>query len=104
MMKPSAALKALATATTTTTPRSTRQSADRRSSSHPVLATRLPGLDGLRAIAVAAVVLYHLAPGALPGGGLGVDMFFVISGFLITGLLFTEHADTGRIRFRSFWA
>jgi peptidoglycan/LPS O-acetylase OafA/YrhL len=64
----------------------------------------LPGIDGLRAIAVAAVVLYHVIPGAVPGGGLGVDMFFVISGFLITGLLFTEHADTGRIRLRSFWA
>jgi peptidoglycan/LPS O-acetylase OafA/YrhL len=101
MMKPSAALKALAA---TTTPTSKRPSADRMPTTHPVLPRRLPGLDGLRAIAVAAVVLYHVAPGTLPGGGLGVDMFFVISGFLITGLLFTEHVDTGRIRFRSFWA
>jgi peptidoglycan/LPS O-acetylase OafA/YrhL len=66
--------------------------------------THLAGLDGLRAIAVIAVVLYHVVPGALPGGGLGVDIFFVISGFLITGLLIGEHDETGRIRFRSFWA
>ncbi len=64
----------------------------------------LAGLDGLRAIAVAAVVLFHVAPSAVPGGGLGVDLFFVISGFLITGLLFTERATTGRIRLGSFWA
>ncbi len=66
--------------------------------------TRLAGLDGLRALAVAAVVLYHVVPNALPGGGLGVDIFFVISGFLITGLLITEHDATGHIRLRSFWA
>jgi peptidoglycan/LPS O-acetylase OafA/YrhL len=65
---------------------------------------RFAGLDGLRAIAVAAVVLYHVAPGALPGGGIGVDLFFVISGFLITGLLIGEKDDAGRIRLRSFWA
>jgi peptidoglycan/LPS O-acetylase OafA/YrhL len=64
----------------------------------------LAGLDGLRAIAVAAVVLFHVAPDAVAGGGLGVDLFFVISGFLITGLLFTEHETSGRIRLRSFWA
>jgi peptidoglycan/LPS O-acetylase OafA/YrhL len=71
--------------------------------SSPVSA-RLAGLDGLRAIAVAAVVLYHVIPNSLPGGGLGVDIFFVISGFLITGLLITEHDETGRIRLGSFWA
>jgi peptidoglycan/LPS O-acetylase OafA/YrhL len=65
---------------------------------------RFAGLDGLRAIAVAAVVLFHVAPGLLPGGGLGVDLFFVISGFLITGLLLTERDDTGRIHFGTFWA
>jgi peptidoglycan/LPS O-acetylase OafA/YrhL len=64
---------------------------------------RLAGLDGLRAIAVCAVVIFHVLPGLLPGGGLGVDIFFVISGFLITGLLFTEHDSTGRIRLHSFW-
>jgi peptidoglycan/LPS O-acetylase OafA/YrhL len=64
----------------------------------------LAGLDGLRAIAVIAVVAFHLVPIAVPGGGIGVDVFFVISGFLITGLLIGERVETGRIRLRSFWA
>jgi len=64
----------------------------------------LRGLDGLRAIAVVAVVAFHVLPAGVPGGGVGVDVFFVISGFLITGLLLGEHATTGRIRLRSFWA
>jgi peptidoglycan/LPS O-acetylase OafA/YrhL len=74
------------------------------SSDARVPSTRLAGLDGLRAIAVAAVVAYHVTPGTAQGGGLGVDIFFVISGFLITGLLLTEHETTGRILLRSFWA
>ncbi|MDF7776919.1 acyltransferase family protein [Sphingomonas sp. AOB5] len=45
----------------------------------------IPAIDGLRAIAVASVVLYHLWPAALPGGFTGVDIFFVISGFVVTG-------------------
>lgn len=61
------------------------------------------GLDGLRAIAVAAVILFHLTPGALPGGYLGVDIFFVISGFLITGLLVRERESAGSIRLGRFW-
>ncbi|MEV8337146.1 acyltransferase family protein [Leucobacter sp. NPDC077196] len=69
---------------------------------HP-RADRLGGLDGLRAIAVGLVLCYHLFPGALPGGFLGVDVFFVISGFLITTLLLREHAGTGRIRLGHFW-
>ena len=52
----------------------------------------LRGIDGLRAIAVVLVVLFHVLPDALPGGGLGVDIFFVLSGFLITGLLLGERA------------
>ncbi|WP_062378707.1 acyltransferase family protein [Demequina pelophila] len=61
------------------------------------------GLDGLRALAVAAVVVFHLGLGALPGGFLGVDVFFVISGFLITTLLLTERSRHGRIRFGRFY-
>ncbi|MBG6213113.1 MAG: acetyltransferase [Cryobacterium sp.] len=63
----------------------------------------LAGLDGLRALAVIAVVLYHFFPALLPGGFIGVDVFFVISGFLITGLLVSEHTRTGRISLRRFW-
>jgi peptidoglycan/LPS O-acetylase OafA/YrhL len=70
----------------------------------PGASAHLAGLDGLRAIAVIAVVGFHLVPGLAPGGGLGVDIFFVISGFLITGLLLGERAQSGRIRLRSFWA
>ena len=55
------------------------------------------GLDGLRAVAVIAVVLYHLFPALIPGGFIGVDIFFVISGFLITSLLINEKARTGKI-------
>jgi len=64
---------------------------------------RFAGLDGLRAIAVTLVVVYHLLPGTLVGGYIGVDIFFVISGFLITALLLRERDDTGRIRLGSFW-
>lgn len=72
-------------------------------SSSPSPLRPIAGLDGLRAIAVAAVILFHLAPGALPGGYLGVDIFFVISGFLITGLLLREREVFGRIRLGTFW-
>ena len=63
----------------------------------------LPGLDGLRALAVAAVVLYHAEVAPLSGGFLGVDLFFVISGFLITSLLLAEWERTGRLDLRAFW-
>ncbi|WP_129662018.1 acyltransferase family protein [Rothia uropygialis] len=63
----------------------------------------LKGLDGLRAIAVASVVIYHLWPGALPGGLIGVDLFFVISGYLITALLLREAAYTGKMHLPQFW-
>jgi peptidoglycan/LPS O-acetylase OafA/YrhL len=66
-------------------------------------AGHLPGLDGLRAIAVAAVVVFHLDVAALPGGFLGVDVFFVISGFLITRLLVGEAIATGRIDLGRFY-
>jgi peptidoglycan/LPS O-acetylase OafA/YrhL len=64
---------------------------------------RLAGLDGLRAIAVLAVLIYHADLGVLSGGFLGVDVFFVISGFLITTLLLAERDRLGRIRLREFW-
>lgn len=61
-------------------------------------------VQALRAFAVLAVVLYHLWPNRLPGGFVGVDVFFVVSGFLITGHLVREQAATGRIRLGAFWA
>ncbi|MGC8633619.1 MAG: acyltransferase family protein [Candidatus Limnocylindrales bacterium] len=64
---------------------------------------RLPGLDGLRAIAVLAVIAYHADLGWVPGGFLGVDVFFVISGFLITTLLLAERERLGHIDLRGFW-
>jgi len=64
---------------------------------------RVAGLDGLRAIAVIAVVLFHVFPAAMPGGFLGVDLFFVVSGFIITALLLRERAAAGRIDLRGFW-
>ncbi len=62
-----------------------------------------PFLDGLRALAVAAVIVYHLNAAWLPGGYLGVDIFFVLSGYLITGLLLAEHQDRGRIDLPAPW-
>jgi peptidoglycan/LPS O-acetylase OafA/YrhL len=64
----------------------------------------LPHVQGLRAVAVILVVLYHFWPGRLSGGYIGVDIFFVISGFLITGQLARELERTGRIALPTFWA
>lgn len=61
-------------------------------------------IQGMRAVAVAAVVIYHFAPARLPGGYVGVDVFFVISGFLITAHLLRELERTGSIRLRSFYS
>lgn len=61
-----------------------------------------PEIDGLRAIAVLAVMVYHAAPGLLPGGFLGVDVFFVISGYLITGILLNANQPFGAA-LRTFW-
>lgn len=60
-------------------------------------------VDGLRGVAVTAVLLYHLDRGLLPGGFLGVDLFFVLSGFLITSQLLARRAATGRIDLARFW-
>jgi peptidoglycan/LPS O-acetylase OafA/YrhL len=62
-----------------------------------------PALDGVRAVAVLAVIVYHLGYGWLPGGFLGVDIFFVLSGYLITTLLLLEHDRAGRIDLKGFW-
>jgi len=67
---------------------------------------RLPyraGLDGVRALAVAGVVLYHAGVRWVPGGFLGVDVFFVLSGYLITSLLLSERSKLGRVDLRRFW-
>jgi peptidoglycan/LPS O-acetylase OafA/YrhL len=64
---------------------------------------RVRGVDGLRTLAVGLVMVYHLEPGLLPGGALGVDVFFTISGFVITRLLVAEFARTGNVAMRSFY-
>jgi peptidoglycan/LPS O-acetylase OafA/YrhL len=63
----------------------------------------LPGLDGMRAIAVVAVMLYHANHEWLGGGFLGVEVFFVISGYLITLLLIGEHERSGHVDLKQFW-
>jgi peptidoglycan/LPS O-acetylase OafA/YrhL len=63
----------------------------------------LPGLDGMRALAVVAVMVYHANPSWLPGGFLGVEVFFVISGYLITLLLIGEHERSGRVSVKGFY-
>jgi peptidoglycan/LPS O-acetylase OafA/YrhL len=69
---------------------------DIRASNH------LPELDGLRAVAISAVLLFHLDPSLLKGGFLGVDIFFVISGFLITWKIAPQIAE-GRFSFGEFY-
>jgi peptidoglycan/LPS O-acetylase OafA/YrhL len=75
-----------------------------RSPEHAEPSRFLPHVQGLRAIAVLLVVLYHFWPGRLSGGYVGVDVFFVISGFLITQHLMRELEATGGIRLGQFWA
>ena len=83
---------------------------------HPTRATRpasspaprsdayRPEIQGLRAVAVGLVVLYHLWPKRLSGGYVGVDVFFVISGYLITSHIYREIAQTGTLQVTRFWA
>ena len=69
----------------------------------------LPGLDGLRAVSVLAVLAFHHyfigghEQGFAPGGFLGVEVFFVVSGYLITSLLLAERRETGRVSLKRFW-
>jgi peptidoglycan/LPS O-acetylase OafA/YrhL/lysophospholipase L1-like esterase len=63
-----------------------------------------PGLDGLRGLAVAAVVVYHLGYGWAGGGFLGVSLFFTLSGYLVTSVLLADAAATARPSLRHFWA
>src|SRR3954466_206466 len=76
----------------------------------PASLSYLPQLDGLRGVAVALVVIYHCGyltagwgPRPFPGGFIGVDLFFALSGFLITTLLLGQLHTRGRIDFRVFW-
>src|SRR4051794_27101380 len=93
------------------------ESAGRESAGSPetvVPAPRAPGahkpdkfrgdVAGLRAVAVGLVLLYHAGLKFLPGGFVGVDVFFVISGFLITGQLVNEIGRTGRVSLAGFYA
>ncbi|NBT26624.1 MAG: acyltransferase, partial [Actinobacteria bacterium] len=63
----------------------------------------VPALDGLRALSVCAVIAYHAGATFIPGGFLGVEVFFVISGFLITTLMLEERISKGRVSLRGFW-
>ena len=60
-------------------------------------------IQGLRAIAVLSVVIFHISPSALPGGYIGVDIFFVISGYLITLLLVRDISLTGQLNLVRFY-
>jgi peptidoglycan/LPS O-acetylase OafA/YrhL len=77
--------------------------ADKNSGAHQRLAY-LPALDGVRAFAVIAVMMYHGGLHITGGGFMGVDTFFVLSGFLITSLLVSEWRETLRIKLSAFWA
>src|SRR2546423_14132176 len=63
----------------------------------------MPGIDALRALAVLAVFAYHTGGGWMPGGFLGVDVFFVISGYLITSMLLNEFRGGGHVNVVRFW-
>jgi peptidoglycan/LPS O-acetylase OafA/YrhL len=82
---------------------SSRLAAAERAPARP-RATLRPEIQALRALAVALVLVYHLWPAVVPGGFVGVDVFFAISGFLITSLLLREAERTGSVSLRAFWA
>src|SRR5437660_7493618 len=64
--------------------------------------SRVGPIDGLRGLALVAVLLYHVAPGTVRGGFLGVESFFVLSGYLLTSLLLDEHRRNGAIERRAY--
>jgi peptidoglycan/LPS O-acetylase OafA/YrhL len=76
---------------------------DEKNQTHSPRLSYLPGLDGLRGLAVIAVLLYHADLLWIPGGFLGVEVFFVISGYLITSLLLVEWRARGSIDLGRFW-
>ncbi len=77
--------------------------APRRANANISKVPYLPGLDGMRAVAVVAVMIYHANSTWLKGGFIGVEVFFVISGYLITLLLIAEHEKTGEVNMKNFW-
>jgi peptidoglycan/LPS O-acetylase OafA/YrhL len=93
------------------TPRSLRRADDTDHRARRLLGTRpregslgyQPGLDGLRALSVMAVICYHAGFGWMPGGWIGVEVFFVVSGFLISSLLIQERERHGRVDLGQFW-
>ena len=88
---------------TRTTTRATSRVARRSAPTDISRVPYLPGLDGMRALAVVAVMVYHANSDWLPGGYLGVEVFFVISGYLITLLLISEKERTGTVDMKQFW-
>ena len=80
-----------------------RHETETASATTAVTGRHLPALNGLRGLAVIGVVAYHLQLGWAQGGYLGVDLFFVLSGFLITTLLLEEWVGAGRINLVAFW-
>ena len=74
-----------------------------RPASHRGTIAYHPALDGLRALAVTSVIAYHFGVAGVPGGFLGVDVFFVLSGYLITSLLTAEWSGSGRVSLGAFW-
>jgi len=80
-----------------------RSTVEKQQSRHPEHKEFRPDIEGLRAVAVLAVVLFHAEIPGISGGYVGVDVFFVISGFLITGLLWRETSTTGTVRLLSFY-
>ncbi|MGE0000410.1 MAG: acyltransferase family protein, partial [Ilumatobacteraceae bacterium] len=83
--------------------RPTRRRTERAAPAPPPTMGYQPSLDGVRAVSVVAVLLYHAGFTWMHGGFLGVEVFFVVSGFLITSLLLDEHERHHRVDLKAFW-